>query len=272
MKRLASLTRFSALLFAFLILTAPLAVAQTMATALPGISVTGHGVASAPAETATIAIMLGSGDIYKDPTMMEEGASTPAASAEETAAPVVDALVGAGIPAEDIEVLRDPSSAYTSPYGSAMMVILRFTITEPTAERISELLETATATATEAELFVNMTSALYGVDDCATLRREARSGAIADAREQATVQAELLEVGLGEVTASRDDIYGAMVYSGMYPGAQVNSCTIDMAQESMASIYSAPMFDPSTEPVVTMTSSIELTFEIAPLEGATPAS
>jgi uncharacterized protein YggE len=270
MKRAATLSRITALLFSTLFLITPLAAAQTTSTSLPGISVTGQGRASAAAETATIAIMLSSGEYYKDPAMMEGEATaspTPPASPEEAVQPVIDALVAAGIPEADIEIIIDPSSLYASSYGGPSMVTLRFTITTPTTDRIMELLQTATTAATDAGLWVNMTNALYGVADCATLERGAREDAIADARDQATIQAELLDVSLGDVIASRDDVYGAMVYAGI---SHINTCTLDTSDGSMASVYSAPAFDPSAEPSVTVTRNIELTFEIAP--GSTTAS
>lgn len=264
MKRAASLSTVSALLLSFLFLTTPLATAQAVSTSIPGVSVTGQGRASAPAETATIAIMISSGDYYKDPAMMEgqqPASPTPPASAEETVQPVIDALVAAGIPAADIEIITDPSSLYSTPYGAPMMVTLRFTIAGPTSARIMELLGAANQAAIDAGLFVNMSSALYGVADCAILQRAAREDAIADARDQAATQAELLEVSLGGIIASRDDAYGAMAYGGY---VQLNACATDTSDGSMASIYNAPAFDPSVEPAVVMTMNIELTFEIVP--------
>ena len=146
-----------------------------------------------------------------------------------------------------------------------MMVSLRFTIAGPTSARIMELLDAATGAATDAGLYVNMTSAFYGVADCASLERAAREDAIADARDQATTQAELLDLSLGNVIASRDDPYAAMAYGGMYSGVPlVNACTLGTIDGSASSIYNAPSFDPSVEPAVTVTMSLELTFEILP--------
>lgn len=271
MKRPSALSALPVLLLPLMLLAAPGASAQVASTSIPGISVTGFGRASAPAETATIVIMLGSGDYYKDPSMMES-TPTPPASPQEMAQPVIDALADAGVPASDIEVITDPSSYYTSPYGTPMMVTLRFTIDNPSAQGIGDLLTAATGAAKDAGLYVNMTSALYGVADCASLVRGARENAIGHAREQATLQAELLDVGLGTVIASRDDLAGAMYYGGMYVSGQVNSCTMDVTDGSMTSIYNAPAFDPSAEPMVTMTAAVELTFEIAPTGAATPGS
>jgi uncharacterized protein YggE len=276
MKRSSILSTVTVLLLSAL-LVAPLTAAQVLTTSLPGITVTGQGRASAPAENATIAIMVSSGDYYMmEPAPMEYGeqeepVATPEVSPEESIAPVVDALVAAGIPEGDIDVIVDPSTAYSGPWGAPLVQTVRFTIEDPTTDRISELLAAATGAATDTGLFINMTSALYGVADCDALEREARTNAIADARSRAELQAELLDVELGDLTASRDDIYGAMIFGGLFTGMQVNGCLLDPADASMNSIYNAPPFDPLSQPEVTVTHSVELTFAIGAGASATPA-
>jgi uncharacterized protein YggE len=275
-KRAASLSPVTALLLSLLLFATPLASAQVMTSSLPGISVTGQGRASAPAETATIAIMVSSGDYYMMEPPMEYGEeeaaiATPEVSAEESIAPVIDALVAAGVPEGDIDVIVDPSSAYSGSWGAPLMQTIRFTIDDPATDRIKELLDTAADAASDAGLFVNMTTALYGVADCDALERDARAAAIADARTRAGLQAELLDVELGDLVASRDDIYGAMIFGGMFTGMQVNGCLLDAEDASMTSIYNAPPFDPLSQPEVTVTHSVELTFAIGSGVSATPA-
>lgn len=275
MKRAASLSPVTALLLSFLLFATPLASAQVMTSSLPGITVTGQGRASAPAETATIAIMVSSGDYYMMEEVMEYGeeeapVATPEVSAEESIAPVIDALVAAGIPEGEIQVVVDPSTTYSGPWGAPMVQTVRFTINDPTTDRISELLDTAADAASDAGLFVNMTTALYGVADCDTLYREARAAAIADGRARAALQAELLEVELGDLVASRDDMYGALMFGGMFTGMQLNGCLLDAADASMNSIYNSPPFDPLSEPQVVVTHSVELTFGIGSGVSATP--
>lgn len=268
MKRLAVLSPVVGLLLSFVVLTTPLAAAQGPATTLPGITVMGVGQASVPAETATIVLMLGSGDYYSEKPMTppeEEPASSPAASAEQLASPVITALVDAGVPAADIELIGNPFTGDYGPYGGPTTLTLVFTLQDPDAERISALLLAAIDAATAGNMYVTMTGALYGVADCAPLNREARSAAIADAREQASLQADLLDVSLGDIVASRDDAYGAAAYSGMYGGyTQYNTCTLHGALDSTSVLYSVPAFDPAIEPTVTVSAHIELTFAIAP--------
>jgi uncharacterized protein YggE len=275
MKRLSFLSTVVALLLGSIFITTPLVAAQTMSGPLPGITVVGLGEASAPAETATIVIMLGAGYDYKDPAAMEKPGIWPSsgASAEDSVGPVIDALVAAGVPAEEIELVSNPYSGDYGPYGGPTQATLRFTLTDPTTERISEVLDAALAAAMDAGMFVNMTSALYGVADCAQLVREARGAAIEDARGQAGLQAELLDVSLGDVTASRDNPINAMAYSGVYAGSPVfNSCTLGGEVDTINALYSAPPFDPSVAPEVSIQATTELTFEIVRNESATPGT
>jgi len=267
MKRATFLPSTLAVVLSALFALTPLASAQPAPTTLPGITVLGAGQASVPAETATVILMLASDAYYYgEPVKGEVPApATPSASAEEAAAPVIDALVAVGVPEADIELISNPFVAGYGPYPGPTTFTLVFTLADPTSAGIAELLTAALAAASEGGLYPNMMSALYGVADCASLQREARSAAIADAREQATVQAELLGVSLGDVIASRDDTYGAIAYSGMYGGAtQYNSCTLRSGFDPMTAIYSAPAFDPSLEPTVTVSAYVELTFAIAP--------
>lgn len=267
MKRLTVLSPVAGLLLSLFVLASPLASAQGPAVTLPGIIVLGMGQASVPAETATIVLMLGSGDYsYEDPMMMEgQPAATPASSLGEMAAPVIAALVDAGVPEADIQLISNPFTGDYGPYGGPTMVTLVFTLQDPDAERISTILMAGIDAATDEGMYVNMTGALYGVADCAPIEREARAAAIADAREQATVQAELLDVSLGDVVASRDDVYGAATYSGIYGGMMQNTtCTLRGGLDSTSILYSAPAFDPGIEPTVSVSASIELTFEITP--------
>lgn len=266
MKRAPFLSPAIAVVLSLLFITTPVATAQPAVTTLPGITVLGMGQVSVPAETATIVLMLGSGAYYKDPAMMEEQpAATPASSPEVMTEPVIAALVAAGVPETDIELISNPFTGDYGPYGGPALVTLVFTLQDPDAEQISTILMAGIDAATAGGMYVNMTSALYGVADCATLEREARAAAIADARDKATVQAELLDVSLGDVVASRDDVYGAVTYGGVYGGImQNNTCTLRGGFDSMSILYSAPTFDPGVEPSVTVSAYVELTFEISP--------
>ena len=266
MSRFPLLSPVVALLLGSLLFASPLAAAQNLPQPVAGISVMGSGRASAPAETATIVLMLGAGYSYEEPQLMEpETSSTPPMTAEEMIAPVLKALVDAGVPEADIEILANPYAGGYGPDGSPMAVSLRFELQDPTVDGISALLDPAVVAARDAGLFINMAGVIYGVADCAALQREARTAAIADARDKATMQAELLEVTAGEVIASRDDLSTSMMYGGYTP---INTCTLPSSDSPMASLYSAAPFDPGLPAEVTVVINVEITFGITDAEAA----
>lgn len=246
MHRVPVLSSVVACLIGSLLLAPPLVAAQNVPQLVAGISVTGSGRASTPAERATIVLMFGASYSYEEPQMMEpEPASTPPMTSDEMAAPVVQALIGTGVPEVDIEILANPYSGDYGPDGGPMAVSLRFEIQDPTAEGISALLDPALAAARDAGLFIRMSGVIYGVSDCTALQREARTAAIADARDKATMQAELLEVTVGEVIASRDDLYSSVMYGG-YPRSIHALCLrlTPRCHRSTAPLPSTPAFRP----------------------------
>jgi len=276
MKRLSILGALFALVLASLPVTASTAAQQPVTTSLPGITAAGDGSASAPAETAIVLISIGSdpymygGGAMDQPASSPSGPSVPIVTAEDIAAPIVDALVAAGVPAEDIEIISNPYAGGYGPYGGPQTVSVLFEIADPTVEGIIALLDPAIAAAASTRLYVNFTSAVYTVADCTPLLRESRAAAIEDARERAGLQAELLGVTLGEVTASRDNPFGGygMPYYGVMP---VNSCSPGAGDPRTMAMYGAPAFDPTLPAEVAVHTSVELTFEIVPGSG-TPAS
>lgn len=270
MRRLSHSPTVVALLVAVFALLAPAVSAQVLNPALPGITVQGTGRATAPAETATVVLILVNQQVYMpvDGAMMPDPASTPAVSPEEMAAPVIAALVAAGVPAEDIEMLVNPFSTEWGPYGGPVTVNLRFTVENPAPDQLAAILDPALVAATDAGLFVNMTGVLYAVMDCAALEREAMVNAIADGRANAGAQAELLGVDLGDLTASRTDPYAAMMFGG-YP--VTNACAPGMNAPGVSSVWSVPPFDPTMPAEVTVQANVELTFDIEMPLSATPA-
>lgn len=260
---------FLVLVLAAIWAIAPVASAQVATPSLPGVTVLGSGHASAPAESATIVLMLGPA-YYYDPKMQQEAppveATTPV-STEEAIAPVIAALVAAGVPEADIQLLANPYSGEYSPEGTLRSATLAFDLDDPSADRITAILDAAVPVAVEQGYFVNMVGARYGVTDCSILERQAREAAITDARDKATMQAELLGVTLGDVTASQDDLYSGMMYSG---GVAPSSCTQLDAPITNSTMWNVQQFDPAIEPQVVVSASIYLTFGIS--SEATPAS
>ena len=225
--------------------------------------------ASAPAETATIILNVGQGFFEEKMPQMPEPSSTPRMTPQETVAPVVDALTAAGVPEGDIEVLSNPYSGDYGPAGGPVASVIRFDLTDPSTEQISGLLDVAIPAATDAGLYVNMASAIYGVADCETLERQAREAAIVDARQQAELQASLLDVTLGDLVASRDDPYAEIMYGGVMP---INSCSQGPVNQGISFLYGAAPFDPNMPAEVIIIDYVELTFDMTASPGATPAS
>lgn len=260
------------LLGSLLLVAAPLATAQMSPPAPAGITVLGTGSASAPAETATVVLMVGQGYYEEMMPEMQKPSGTPRMSPEETAAPVVDALATVGVRKADIEILSNPYSGDYGPTGGPATTFIRFDVAAPTTEQISELLDAAIPAAVETGLYMNMASVVYGVADCAALERQAREAAIADAREQAELQAELLGVSLGDLVASRDDPYAELMYAGGYSGVvPVNSCTQGPMNQGTSILYGAAPFDPNMPAEVTLVDYVELTFDMEPAPDGTPA-
>lgn len=275
MKRHPSLSPVLALVLGILFISAPVASAQAVTSSLPGITVTGVGTAFAPAETATVVISLGS-----DPYMYADGpamgqtpaqSSIPIVTADDIAQPIIDVLVAAGLPANEIEVISNPYAGGYGPYGAPLNVMISFELTNPTVDDITALLDPALEAAASARLFINMTSVVYGIADCTTLQQQARDNAVADARDIAGLQATALSVTLGDVVASRDNPYALSggPYYGVIP---VNSCTLGAPDPKMVSMYGGPAFDPMMPAEVVIQTSIEVTFEIEPAMNATPAT
>jgi uncharacterized protein YggE len=274
MKRLPFLSTVMALALTVLFAAPSIALAQPVTTSLPGITASGMGTASAPAETAFVVISVGSDSyLYAEGSAMDQPGiepTVPIVTAEEIAAPIVDALVTAGLSVAEIEINSNTYGGGYGPYGGPQIVFISFELADPTVEGIIELLDPAIAAATSARLFVNMTSVVYGVADCAPLQREAREAAIEDARANAELQADLLDVSLGDVVASREYAFGA--YAPYYGPVPVNTCSSEGVDPKYIGMYGGPAFDPMLPTEVVVQSSVELTFEILPGSTATPAS
>ncbi|MBA2277219.1 MAG: SIMPL domain-containing protein, partial [Chloroflexia bacterium] len=130
----------------------------------------------------------------------------------------------------------------------------------------------AAAGAAEEGLVIVQIGAAYDVADCAPLVRAARESAIADARAQAEVQAELLDVALGEVVASADG--GSDLASGADPYGLASSA--GTCQRPPSAVYpgvpvTLPGFDPTAPVEVEVYAAVNLTFAIESTE-ATPAA
>lgn len=246
------------------------AVAQAQ-EAPSGLTVVGYGQASAPADTATIEFVVGDG-YYGQPQPPEPGA-TPGAEEREAVAPVVASLTDAGVPEDDIEVIVAPYVSERYGFGGPAIALFRINLTNPDTQRITELIDAASVGAAEERLIVSGIAVSYGIEDCTALEREAKEQAIADARQQADVQAELLDVSVGELLASRDIPVESEPAFGPYgPSFPGGPCDPLGRSSAILGMFSVSPFDPTTEPMVTVYAQVELTFGMSAGAEATPAA
>lgn len=242
-----------------LLMVVPSASAQ-VSTVVPGtITVFGEGSASVPAEEATIVITIGPDGgmyIYEDPATMQDGMMTAVPAETVDTSAVVAAIVALGIPEDDVAPLQVP---FTGEWGTAMgaqPASILVTVSQPSVENLVGLLEAVQEAARAEGLFVNQFGVVYSVADCRFVRQQARADAVANARIEAEDQAAALEITLGDAVASRDTY---PMGTGYY---QMNSCTTPTAGAPSNMIYMAGQFDPTMPAEVTVTISLEVTFEI----------
>lgn len=256
MGRTSTMTLVLAFLFGSCLLAAPAAASQEIAAGTTGVSVIGYGEASAPAESATLLLSLNEAN-YGGPPSPEPGA-TPGTEEREKTAPVVASLVDAGVSEDDIEVITGPSIANSGSFSGPTTAVLRIALDDaPTLDWINGLIDAAGVGAADESLLVGGVVALYEVDDCDALDREAREAAIEDARARADVQAELLGVTLGDITGSSD------LPSGFYgPATESSGCAPLSTFGSPFDFFSYRSFDPTAEPVVEIYAQVQLTFAI----------
>lgn len=279
MRRISVLRSLITVLIASMVFGTPVLAAQTSSASSAGISVVGYGQASAPADTATLQITVSSPN-YGPPVAPQPDA-TPGAAERESVAPVVSALVDAGVSESEIEVIVPPyfGGSYGS-YAGPAIALINVSLDDPSAQRIVELIDASTVGAAQERLLVGSAGVIYVINDCTALQRDAREAAINDAREQADIQAGLLDASLGDITASRDVISEPVSLFGIYGGSagaeSVGEMGCSSANTSNPYGYFDPFassgFDPSAEPEVTVIATTELTFEMAADAEATPAS
>lgn len=269
MRTVAVLRSIAAVLVTSLILGSP-AFAQTTSPPPDGITVFGLGLASAPADSSTIQITVSSNN-YAPPMGTRPGA-TPGAEEREAVQPIVDSLLDTGLAEADITVTVPPflGNSFSGPFGPASALI-ELTLDDPTSESIEEIINAASVGGGESGLVIGGVNVVHHVQDCNELRREAQQAAFNDATEQASIEAEIVGVTLGDVVAVRDVMYG--------PGLNADPFLVytddDSCSFSTSNVYGAygPVpYDVASEPLVTVYATTEVTFEFGSGMAATPAS
>lgn len=217
-----------------------------------GIVVTGLGIANGPASEADIEVVIGA----------DQYGPMPSAMSEDDIAPIVAAIVAAGVAEAGIEItIPATNSMFTGPGPGGAR--LRFQIAVPTQSGMTELAETIQAATQEARLSVQHIGARYLSDDCAALQQAAADAAVADGRERAERLARSLGVELGELVQAMELAY--------FDPAGGGSCGLRIP--GMFGQYGPGMeqpFDPALPVEATVSAQITLTFAMGAASEATP--
>ena len=237
-----------------------------------GITVVGYGEASASAETADLQILVSSvnfgGPVAPNPK------AVPGEAERESVGPLVEGLIAAGIPEDDIVIVVSPIlSQYYGPSGPGVARV-DVAVDGPTRERIDELLSAAVVGAAEENLVVGQVGVGYGVDDCAKLDREAREAAFSDAESRADRQAEVMGVSRGAALASSDVPVGASSFDPYFGLSSSQApCAPSTPDPAIGASVSFPAYDPTSEAEVSVYAQVAVTFAIDVADGeATPTA
>lgn len=255
--------------------TADSAIAAPMEQAGPlGIVVQGYGRATAPADTARVAFVVGkSGEVYpmplEEPAVIPEGSGAEGGVGVETAPskpdvistsepiteadlqPLVDAIKAQGVSDTDIEVTIYPSSYY-GPYGTPTA---RVTVTLDDVSKVGSLIDAGNqAVADTGTIWIQNVGVIYSVNDCDALLKEARRAAVEDARDNGAGLAEALGVGLGDIQGATEYSYDPYGYSYGYSGCQSQSGGPVYYE------YEGPSYDPAQPAEVQIISNVTISF------------
>lgn len=210
---------------------------QTTQGSLSGITVQGYGSASVEADGAVLEFYFsGTSGGGVEPSTRSDSSSGSSGDADTGAPdidlsgsaepiteadlqPVVDAIAGAGVPRDNIEVVVQPSYGDIYYSGSATV---RATVEGTGA--LNEIVDAATSASIPANISFSGTGVSYTVSDCPALETAAMGAAVADARERGASFASSLGVDLGDVVGASSYSYSAYgspcdgaTFGGPYP-------------------------------------------------------
>jgi hypothetical protein len=216
-----------------------------------GITTIGYGLASAHATGASLQIVIINTDFYHGPPQAPRIESVPGTRARAAMAEVVTAIkTHQSVSSVDVVI-----PMITNGMGRPVAVArLDVDIVEPEASDLTLLLNDAARAAAESDLYIGHVGANFRGSNCVELVREAKRLAIANAREQAEVQAELLDVVLGAVIASADVQPEFRMVHGMFGSMLVPLDSCPPPLPANFHIGSGPgtslaPFDPATQPI-----------------------
>jgi hypothetical protein len=235
------------------------------------ITVTGYGLASAPAQTAALQLVIFSDDFYSSPPQVPIVEATPGASVRTSMEPIVAAIEAHDIVDTVTIVIPTPAGATGRQLPKARLDIA---ITAPTQDGLVALVNDAARAAGEERLQIGYLAARFGIEDCLSLEQQAREAAMSSAWSQAEIQAAVVGGALGDIVSTVDIDSLASGYYGFGSGPNSN-CESPVPMSARASSeFSATFasFDPVTQlPVVEIYREVQVTFAIGGAL-ATPAA
>ena len=266
------LFRMSVLLLVGLFATSSQATAQESSPVAEGITVTGYGLASAPAETGALQFVIFGDDLYSGIPEVPEVEATPGTSARVSMEPIVAAI-------EAHPFVDSVTVVVPTPFGSVGRTVpiarIDIAITAPTQEGLIALVNDAARAASDDRMQIGYIGASFSVADCYPLEQQARQGAVDDATRQAEVQAWTIGVGLGDIVSTIDLETDVAIdtYYGISVGPS-NNCDSPKPMSSRGAIDLSATFlayDPTTQlPLVEVYHEIQVTFAVGKAT-ATPA-
>jgi len=241
------------------------AAGQVVTDPLPGITVTGSGRASAPADRGILQLLVRYGPA--SPAISSSsgsaggyyGGSDIPAPDEDALSNVVNSLVDSGIDREQILTSIGSSTMYGL-FGPGVSVIAA-ELDAALAADLNEIIETAVEAAKATDLSFDQAGVVFSAESCQDVSDAAYLDAIEDGRSQADAVAQALGVQVGE-------LIGVTAHSpwsnySRYDGGGVgNGCGAPFELEDGLTSYFPP-FNPGAEPEFSLTVSIVLTFAIA---------
>jgi hypothetical protein len=223
---------------------ATIEVAQAIPT-VAGLTVTGTGVATAPADRAIVFLSYYS-NYYSQPS--EDPNVPPPPPPTPTAAdikPVVDAITAAG--GTGVETSVDPSSS-----GSFRV---RTTVDKPTQAKMQALIAAANAAAIKTNKFSTGGAQIgYLTSNCQALETESRRLAMADARSRSSAMASSAGVQVGSLVSLAE-----IASWGYYGGSACPSTTDPLIGQDP---YTFPGVDLLSPAVVRVNSTVTATYEM----------
>ncbi len=266
MTRLVRLTILIALI-GILLVPAP-SLAQQSQEVSPGITTVGYGHASAPAAAANLQFLIMYNYFYGAPAAGPAIEATPGAQVRSLLEPMVTAVQAIdGVDRVEVVVPVIPT------YQKDPNILARLDVmfVSPTRDSLAGLYSQVSQIALDNRLMVGYVGASFTAQDCQALEREARQAALDDARTRAQIQADLLDVALGDVVGSEDlainDLPTMTAYGSVPPaGGACDPAT--RSPSALGQLYpgiTLPSFDPDAQGAeVEVYRQVRVTFEMLP--------